>query len=262
VHLAAWPKPDVDARDAVLEEGKEAVRRICSLGHAARQKAQVNVRQPLAHLAVWGLDPQALAFVRAHGDVIKDELNVKALEPLATLSRKTRLGTSLDKKEAARRLGPRTPAVAAALEALSAADAAALVASATPRVNTPDGPVDLRPADVRVTVETEDGSVGEFGGGLLVVLATTLTPALVREGLAREVVRRVNDLRKAAGLRVEDRIELRWRAAGEAKEALREFGAWIAGEVLAVRFEEAASPDALTALDLAEHRVAVALAKA
>ena len=200
--------------------------------------------------------------MRAHADVVKDELNVKSFELGEHARRaKTRLRATLDKKEAARRLGARTPAVAAALEALSPAEVAALVASDAPKVATPEGPVDLKSADVRVAVETDEGAVGEFGGGLLAVLDTVLTPALVREGIAREVVRRVNDLRKSSGLRVEDRIALRWHASGEAREALHAFSDWIAGEVLATRFEEAPARDDLTALDLAGHDVAVALGK-
>ena len=261
VHLAEWPKPEVGLIDPDLEQGMEGLRRICSLGHAARQKAGVNVRQPLARLSVWRLEGTARTFARTHADVVRDELNVKDLVFLSFPPREIRLKAVLDKKEAARRLGPRTPAVAAALEHLLPADVALMCGVEIPRVVTPEGDVELRPADLRVVVESDAGVTGEFGGGMLVLLETTLTPALVREGIAREIVRRVNDLRKTSGLRVEDRIALRWHATGEAREALRAFGTYVAGEVLAVRFDEAPSADGLTALDLAGHAVAVSVEK-
>jgi isoleucyl-tRNA synthetase len=262
VHVAAWPTADARLRDASLEAGMEGVRRVVSLGHAARQKAGLNVRQPLAALALWGLTGEALAFARSHVEVIQDELNVKHVEVVSTLRAGTRLKATLDKKEAARRLGALTQPVTQALEALDSAAVAALLAEEAPRVATAQGPVELKPADVRVTVDVPQGSVGEFGGGTLVVLDTALTPELVREGLAREVVRRLNDLRKSSGLRVEDRIRLRWHAAGPVAEALRAHQGYVAGEVLAVAFEERPDPTGLAKVDLPDHDLHVALEKA
>ena len=266
VHLAAWPVADVRLLDEALENGMEAVRRVVSLGHAARQKAGLNVRQPLSRLALWGLSGEALVFARAQAEVIQDELNVKRIDFVDAPPPGTRLRAALDKKEAARRLGALTPVVSAALEALDSAAVAALLAALlatdAPQVTTAQGPVDLKPADVRVTVEVPPGAVGEFGGGVLAALDTTLTPALVREGLAREVVRRVNDLRKSSGLRVEDRIRLTWHATGELAEALRAHKDYVAGEVLAVAFDEVPLSAGLAKVDLPDHDLSVALEKA
>lgn len=220
------------------------------------------MRQPLAGVSLWGLAGEARTFVQGSLDVVRDELNVKRVELAEGLAQGTRLKAALDKKEAARRLGALTPAVSAALEALEPAAVVALLAQEAPRVRTAQGEVELKPADVRVTVAVPEGRVGQFGGGVLAVLETALTPALVREGLAREVVRRINDLRKASGLRVEDRIRLRWHATGELAEALREHAAWVAGEVLASPLEEAADGAGLTALEVPGHALAVALVKA
>jgi isoleucyl-tRNA synthetase len=222
----------------------------------------VNVRQPLARLALWGLDAEQRAFVRAQLDVAKDELNVKQIELLEQPPKGVSLTASLDKKEAARRLAAKTPAVSAALAALSTEQIVRLLASEAPRVLLADGEVELKPADVRVAATAPEGSVGEFGGGLLALLDTTLTPALVSEGLAREVVRRLNDLRKARGLRVEDRVRLAWHADGALAAALRAHGAWVAGEVLAVELAEAPSAAGLTPLELPDHALSVRLEKA
>jgi isoleucyl-tRNA synthetase len=262
VHVARWPAAELRLRDAGLEGGMEAVRRVVSLGHAARQKAGLNVRQPLASLAIWGLTGEGLAFVRAHVDVVKDELNVKKLEVVEALKPGTRLKATLDKKEAARRLGALTQPVTQALEALASSAVAHLLASETPRVTTAQGEVELKPADVRVVVDVPAGSVGEFGAGTLVVLDTALTPELVREGLAREAVRRLNDLRKSSGLRVEDRIRLTWWASGPLAEALRAHRDHVAAEILAVSFDEAPSPGDLPALDLPDHDLRASLTRA
>jgi len=262
VHLAAWPTVGARVRDEALEDGMEAVRGAVSLGHAARQKAGVNVRQPLARLSLWGLAPSALAFARAHADVIQDELNVKHVDFVETLPHGTRLKAALEKKEAARRLGALTPAVGAALEALDSGSVVMLLASQAPEVVTAQGPVALKPADIRVSVDVPAGAVGEFGAGVLAALDTQLTPTLVAEGLAREVVRRLNDLRKTSGLRVEDRIRLRWHATGDLREALRAHKDYVAGEVLAVAFDEASAATGLAAVELPGHHLAVTLEKA
>jgi isoleucyl-tRNA synthetase len=236
VHMATWPVADASLRDAALEANMAAARRMVSLVHAARDKAGVRTRQPLARMEVWGLDAGARAFIDAYEDIVRSELNLKEIVILETDGPSVALKATLDKKEAARRLGPKTPAVSSALEALDTPQILALLAASDPVVETPDGPEALRPADVRVEVEGEDGFVGEFGGGLIVTLDTRLTPELRQEGLAREILRQLQVLRKDLGFRVEDRVRVRWDGAGDAAESLEAWSDWIAQELLAVEF--------------------------
>jgi isoleucyl-tRNA synthetase len=211
---------------------------------------------------VWGGDAAARRWLADHAALVEGELNVKRLVLLDAPPAGVRLRAGLDKKEAARRLGAATPAVSAALEAMSAAEVAALLASPAPTVRTAAGEVALKASDVRVAVEAAAGSAGQLGSGVLVVLETTITPELAAEGIAREVKRRLNDLRKRTGLRVDDRVRVRWRASGAAAEALGAWSAWIADEVLAVSFEQAGPGEPLTSLDVPGHEVAASLDRA
>ncbi|MFV1959094.1 MAG: isoleucine--tRNA ligase, partial [Planctomycetota bacterium] len=127
VHLASWPQADEALIDAPLEEGMAALRRVVSLGHAARDQAGIRVRQPLAAIRVWGLVPVARDFVRDNAAIALDELNVKSIDFLDRPDEGVRLSAELDKKEAARRLGAKTPAVMKALAALGSDEVAALL---------------------------------------------------------------------------------------------------------------------------------------
>jgi len=245
VHLAAWPTP-VDGRsDSALEERMEALRTVVSLGHASRNRAGRKVRQPLGSLAVGGASGAVLDFLRDNADTVREELNVRRLVFEDDLAARTRFRVALDKKEAARRLGPRTQAVEQALAALSEDAARALVvANGERRVRTKDGEdVALSAGEVRVETVDAEGSASAFGGGLVVRLDTTLTPDLVAEGLVREFVHAVQALRKAAGLAVTDRVRLRWSANGPLAEALRAHRAYVAEELLAVEVLEGPAPE-------------------
>lgn len=135
------------------------------------------------------------------------------------------------------RLGARVKEVAAALEADDGSLAAVLAAGQPVTLDTPSGSVSLAPEDVDLSQETTGGWGTASGGGVTVALDLDVTPDLAREGLAREVVRLVQDARKEAGLRVTDRIELGIEAGGPVAEAVETHRSWIAGEVLAVRIE-------------------------
>jgi isoleucyl-tRNA synthetase len=124
--------------------------------------------------------------------------------------------------------------VARTLEQDDGTVAAALALGEQATIETPGGPVDLSPGDVELTQETTGGWGVATEGGLTVALELELTPELMSEGVAREVVRLVQDARKAAGLHVSDRIELAVQADGGVAEAVTSHADWIAGETLAV----------------------------
>jgi isoleucyl-tRNA synthetase len=262
VHLARWPLSDAALVDEALESGMAAVRRVVSLGHAARDAAGLKVRQPLRRLDVWGLPEEEREFVAANQDVVLDELNVKELAFRPASDPGATLRASLDKKEAARRLGARTPAVAAALAALHTDGVVALLASDDPGVEAEGGRVPLRPGDVRVEVQAGPGRAGTFGGGVLALLDVEVTPELKREGIAREVLRQLQILRKDLDFAVEDRVRAAWRATGEAAEAIDVWRGWLEAEILAVSFERREDPAGLKALDVPGHEVWAALERA
>jgi isoleucyl-tRNA synthetase len=243
VHLAAWPQVDGSLVDDELSAQMGLARRLVELGRAARADASVRTRQPLSRAlvgsAAWArLSEELRAEVAA-------ELNVGVLEPLSAA------GADLVEHSAkgnfralGKRFGKQTPHVAAAVAAADAAELAAALASSGRAVVTVDGePVEVHPDEVIVAERPREGWSVVNEQGETVALDLELTPELVRAGVAREVVRLVQEARKNAGFDVSDRIELVWQADAETAEALRENSALVAAEVLAVDMREGSPAD-------------------
>ena len=235
VHLAAWPAVDGALVDDELAAQVALVRRVVELGRAARAESKVRNRQPLGR-----------ALVGAPGwDVLPDELKTQVAEELNVLAFEE-LGADLVEHSAkgnfrtlGKRFGAQTPAVAAAVAAADAGQLAASLRDTGSAVVTVDGTdVTVSPDEVVVTETPKEGWAVVTDAGETVALDLELTPELRRAGLAREVVRLVQEARKTSGFDVTDRVALRWQAEGELAEALREHADLVAGEVLAVRFEE------------------------
>jgi isoleucyl-tRNA synthetase len=238
VHMASWPSADESAIDDELTAQVALSRRLVELGRAARAESKVRTRQPLARALVgargWEDLPPEL---RAE---IADELNVAEVAPLgATGGELIDVSVKANYRSLGRRFAKDTPRVAAAVAAANArALAADLRAGGTATLQVEGlGEVSLDDDDVVVTESPREGWAVARAGET-VALDLHLTPALVRAGLAREVVRIVQEARKSAGYDVSDRIELAWVADGELGAALRENAAAVADDVLAVRVHD------------------------
>jgi isoleucyl-tRNA synthetase len=207
VHLTDWPDPADRAADVdrALEEQMAVARRLTSLGRAARSEAGMKVRQPLGRALVY-LRPGSPPVLR---DVVEDELNVDALDVVDDLGDVLTYDLAMNFKALGPRLGQQVKELKAALPTLDAAGVAAtLDAGGTVAVDLPGGPVDLGPGDVELRVLGRDGFAVSREGGEVVALDLALDDDLRRRGLAREVVRLVQDLRKSSGLDVADHIRL------------------------------------------------------
>lgn len=249
VHLTGYPEPLDRGDDAGLLAEMEAVRRVARLGHVARKAAGLRVRQPLARLLVVASPEQSAALLR-HREQLLDELNVKALELLE--GEEALLGFQLrpNLRRLGPRLGSRLPELRAALAAL-APEAAAGIARAA-RAGQPvelalgADSVSLEPADLLVETAPLAGFAVAQEEGLQVALDTALSEPLRREGLARDLVRAVQEARKAAGLALTDRIDL-WLAPADEGQALRaalaEWGDYLRGETLALELSLGQPPD-------------------
>jgi isoleucyl-tRNA synthetase len=236
VHLSDWPEPREDRRDDELRARMALVRRLVSLGRAARTEAKVRVRQPLRRaLVVMPLGEREL--LDGLDLLVAEELNVKEIEVVSGMQELVDYQVKPNFKSLGRRLGPRVKDVA---KALAEAEAAAVVAAV-------DGPsksfelevwgeaVRLTREDLDIRIEGRSGFSLAREGPYGVALDLDLSTELVREGIAREVVRVVQDLRKSAGLAVEDRIHLWLLPRDEsAAGAVRAHSEAIAAEVLAV----------------------------
>ncbi|MBO0770758.1 MAG: isoleucine--tRNA ligase [Actinobacteria bacterium] len=255
VHLTDWPQADQALVDEALSADMALTRRLVELGRSARSSASVAVRQPLARALVGA--PGFARLPAALREQVAAELNVRSLDAVSSV------GSDLVDHEAkanfralGRRFGKGTPAVAAAIAAADAEALSADLGSAGTATVVVDGsPVQLGPDDVVITQTPRAGWAVATEGGATVALETEITPELRREGLAREVIRLVQDARKNDGLHVSDRIRLWWEAAGpDLAEALAEHGSLIADEVLAVELSRGApGPAASDAGDGGQH---------
>jgi isoleucyl-tRNA synthetase len=205
-----------------------AVRRLASLGRAAREAAGIRVRQPLARMRV-----AMPAEVRGPGfdaliGLLAAETNVKAIEPVESDAELVRLRGKPNFRSIGKKFGSEVKAVAAAIEALDPATLRQLEAGESLR-----GPWPLDPEDVVVSREVVSDWPVAADGPYVVALDRSLSPALVQEGLARELVSRVQRLRKDAGYAVSTRISLVIGGDPPVLSAANAWRDWIAGETLA-----------------------------
>ena len=237
VHLASWPAFSASLIDDSLRSQMALARRLAELGRSARSAAGVRTRQPLSRALADapGLDslPESL---RA---LVADELNVHSLLPLASSGTVLTYTVKPQFRSLGKRFGASTQAVATALTALDAESVATALASgaAVPVEVDSLGVVTLEASDVIVTQTPLAGWEVASADGETIALDLTVTPALRREGTARELIRLLQDARKTSGLRITDRIRVRWATDDpDVSAALTAHAELIAGEVLATEF--------------------------
>jgi isoleucyl-tRNA synthetase len=233
VHLADYPQVHEAAVDPGLDEAMTLARRIVELGRRVRTETKTRTRQPLPGAVVHHAGRRGE--LDSLLDIVAEELNVKRVAFAGSADAFGRWRARPDFKVLGPRLGRRVQAVADALaDDESGTLARALAEGETVEVDTGDGPaVSLGPPDVHLSHDVRAGWGVASEGGVTVALELEITPELRREGLARELVRVVQDARKAAGLEVTDRIELGLEVSGEAAEALAAHRDYVAAETLA-----------------------------
>jgi isoleucyl-tRNA synthetase len=238
VHLADYPVPDPAAVDVDLDDAMAVARAIVELGRRVRVEHRVKTRQPLSSAVVHRAgDHAALSGVL---DVVRDELNVKEIGFAGSAEELGRWHAKPNFKILGPRLGPRVKEVARVLAGEDGALANALAHGEDVTVPVADGDISLSPADVDLTQEVTEGYGVASDGSVTVALALEMTDELRREGLARELVRLIQDARKAGDLDVSDRIDLGVETTAEVAEALAAHRDDIAGETLAVSVSEVA----------------------
>ena len=252
VHLAAWPTWMPELVDESLSDQMALVRRLVELGRAARATATVRTRQPLRRALVSAPGWSALpADLRAH---VAEELNVLALESLGEESAGlVDVSAKANFRSLGKRYGKQTPLVA---QAIADADPAALTADlrsgTSVSIDVPDiGSVEVTEEDVVVTETPREGWAVVSEGGESVALDLHIDDELRRAGVARELVRALQEGRKSAGLDVSDRIAVQWSTHDDDIAAtIREHHDLIAREVLATSFEEGADVGSPVETDL------------
>ena len=260
VHLAPFPVADISKIDKEQESRMELAQQITSMVHSLRKKEQIIVRQPLARIAIPALDAQQQLRIESVKQLILDEVNVKALEFVegaGLLTKKVKCNF----RTMGKKFGKLMKDVNAAVTGLSQEQIAVLETGHLP-LTLPTGDlitVDLE--DVEIFSEDIPGWTVANEGSLTVALDITITDELRSEGVARELVKRIQGLRKESGFEITDRIRVQLTHTPETDQAVAAFGAYISKQVQA---DELTLVDALasaTELDLDGIKVNIAIHK-
>jgi isoleucyl-tRNA synthetase len=236
VHHTLWAEVDPGAIDSELIESMALTRQVVALGHAARNSANVKLRQPLARALVHGphaddLDAELL-------ELIEDELNVKEVVFVDDAGDLVNYNVLPNNQVLGPRFGKDFPAVRKALAEMDARGAAErLRAGLALEVEVKGETIELAPDDVLIREEARSGMAVASDRDMTVAIDVVVTAELAAEGLAREVIRRVQSLRKDADFNLDDRIATAYQAEGELGEAVAAWKDVIAAETLSQTFE-------------------------
>ncbi len=245
VHLTRWPEANPDCLDPLLVSEMDVVQQVVGLGRTTREQSQVRVRQPLPRLLVSAPNKESRTAISRHARQVEEELNVKVVELIEKDTSLVRYRVKPNFSRLGKRYGKRMPVIQ---QALAKADAAWMAREFSLghsiRLPVADEFVELGPDDCHVETSAAEGYVCAGEGAFMVGLDIRLDDDLVLEGLAREIVRSVQDTRKSAGLDVSDRIQLGICGNERVAETLEVHGHYIASETLAVQLEPTEFPGA------------------
>ncbi len=235
VHLSHWPTVNAAAIDEQLSLDMELVQRITSLGHSARQAANLKVRQPLAQVIVRTRTAEERAGLLRLQQFVLDELNVKTLDFTDAAGDLVDVTVFPYPKQLGQKYGKGYPKIRQAMSGMDQFNLATRFQAAETVTVVADGEsYAIAPEDVEVrSVPRQGYSVAE-AGGYLVAVTTEIDTALEQEGYARELVRRIQQLRKDADLAISDRIVTYIADSDLLHEVLAHFGGYVREETLSV----------------------------
>ncbi len=250
VHHCDWPAADEGRIDRELLRDMDLVMKLVSLGHASRNQANLKLRQPLAEAAIVVGAADERAVVDRYGDLIGEELNVRRVRLLDAATEVVSYRLHPLPRQLGQKYGARFPALRRAILELDAEEAGRRLLEGQPIEVSLDGErLEVLPEEVEVRFESHSGFAAAVEGPYLVALDTEITPELAREGLMREFVRRVQELRKKAGLDVADRIAIQYHATPQLAEAIEAHRAFVMAETLAEELRAVDQPQGEAAME-------------
>ncbi|MBP6389724.1 MAG: isoleucine--tRNA ligase [Flavobacteriales bacterium] len=247
VHLSDWPKHHDAAIDIELEQRTALAQKLTSLVLSIRKKEGHRVRQPLQKMMVPVTDAAMRTRLDAIRDLVLSEVNVKELVVLDASESNLTKKIKPDFKKLGARMGKLMKSVANTVVGFSQAQIAELEARGSMKLTVEGQEVVLLRDDVEISAENVPGLSVASDGALIVALDITLNEALLQEGLARELVSRIQTLRKESGFEVTDRIDLHIQRNGNARfeEAVERHGGYIVSETLALTADQQLLTDTL-----------------
>lgn len=263
VHLADFPVADAELTDADLERRMALARAIVANTLALRNEAGINVRQPAARILVVEEPGVARADVEAVTAIVRDEVNVDTIEFVAGEGELVTRSAKPDFKKLGKRLGRQMKAVAGAVGQLGDADIAAYTRDGGITVEADGQPVELVSGDLVIATEGVEGWLVGREDGVTVALDSTLDDSLIQRGLAREVINRVQRLRKQAEFHVADRIRVQYRADEALARAIEAHAGLLSRETLAREYTASETPagDVVASFDVGDSGITLALAR-
>jgi len=242
VHLAHFPDVTDAERDADLEHRMGLARTISSQVLSLRNQAEINVRQPLPRILVvtgTGVPEDAVESVK---DIILEEVNVKTIEYVDHTSDVVSRSAKPNFSRLGPRLGELMKPVNQKVRQLGDEDINRYVETGSITVTVDGEDIELGEDDLEIQSQGIEGWLVAQGGGVTVALDTQITEELLAEGLARESVKRIQNLRKDAGFDVTDRVEITFKGTDRITDAVHEWADWIRNETLALELDASDQP--------------------
>ena len=263
VHLSDFPKCDESLIDKNLEECMSLAQQISSMILALRRKAEKKVRQPLLKAVVPTSEQKTFEQIQYVAELIKNEVNIKELEVLQPNVDLENLVKKIKPnfKTLGKKYGKQMKEIAAAFGSFSQQEIAVIEKSDEYTLALPSGDVLLVAEDVEIATEDMPGWMVANEGKITVALDITVTPELEREGIARELVNRIQNLRKQNGYEITDKISIKIEAKTEINDTVNDFGQYIASQTLGKSIELVGKLDDAVELDFEDYVVKIWIEK-
>ena len=234
VHIAKMVESRKELINTELETRMDVAQRVVGLVRSMRAKTNLKTRQPLSRIAV-PASKETRRLIEQMNDVILEEINVKTIEFIDESSPIVRKTATANFKLIGPKFGKQVNSVAKRIKEMTSAEVVELDRSGTFATDVNGSPVTIVREDVTISAQSIEGWLVDSVEGLTVALDTTLTPELVNEGLAREFVNRVQNMRKDAGLEVTDRIQIQYETSDRVVQAINRMVEYVKSETLATQ---------------------------
>ncbi|MFA5250494.1 MAG: isoleucine--tRNA ligase [Parachlamydiales bacterium] len=258
VHLCSFPEVAEKLRDEKLEREMALAQKTVSLGHMLRKEAKLKVRQPLSKARI-SASKEILTLLKAEEKLIAEELNVKELEFFEEATSFVKLVVKPNFRVLGKKVGALMGAVQKAVFAFDHWMISELKEGRQVKITVEGQELVIAPEDVEISRIAQEGVVATADSEIAIALETTLSEALILEGLARELVNKINTLRKELDYAVTDRIEVVLQTTSRVKAAFEKHFEYITGEILAVKVEFKACTG--LELDLSGEKTVLAIEK-
>ena len=256
VHLVSMPQPVEKEIDTALEFRMEKAQNIVFLARSLREKSKIKTRQPLKRILVPISSPDERRQIQSMQDIITEEINVKVVEYVSGDTDIVQKSAKGNFKTLGKKFGKETQVVANAIKALSGAEIKELERSKNLSISANGVSYTIELDDVEIVNEDIEGWLVASGNGVTVALDTEISAELRNEGIAREFVSRIQNVRKDSGFEVTDRIRLRVHVPSEIQSALEAMRGYVQDETLCQSLEFSSSP-LETTIDFNEDSISV-----